>query len=107
MRKSCIRSATILVAGMLMLVTLACFNSGHTNTIVESRFEVATGSVVLGARQLLVDTSNGDVWMLEGDQSPSAQWVLLARGPEDARELTNEQTPPPAMGTSETQPEDD
>ena len=50
------------------------------------RFEVATASVILGARQLLVDTSNGDVWMLEGDRAPEAQWVLLSRGPEDARE---------------------
>ena len=101
-----LRAATILTAATLMLTTFACFNSGpHTNTIAASRFEVATGSVVLGARQLLVDTSNGDVWMLEGDQPPSAQWVLLARGPSDVRKREKVQMPPPPM-RPEIEPED-
>jgi hypothetical protein len=100
------RTAAMLSAAALMLMTFGCFNSGpHTNTIAASRFEVATGSVVLGARQLLVDTSNGDVWMLDGDRAPSAQWVLLARGPEDARELTEEQLPLPSM-RPETEPDE-
>jgi hypothetical protein len=80
-------SATALLLGGLAAVTLGCFNDGQQNTTISAtRFEVATGSVVLGARQLLVDTSNGDVWMLEGDRAPNARWVLLVRGPEDARE---------------------
>ena len=70
---------------------LGCFNSGpHSTTISSTRFAVETGSVVLGARQLLVDTSNGDVWVLEGERNPQARWVLLARGPEDIRVLENE-----------------
>ncbi len=80
-------AALILVFGALSAGSLGCFNEGRTTTIVSAtRFEVTTGSVVLGARQLLVDTANGDVWILEGDRAPGAQWVLLARGPDDARE---------------------
>ena len=56
------------------------------NVVADDRFVVVTGSLVLGARQLLVDSSNGDVWMLDGDRAPEARWVLLSRGPEDARE---------------------
>lgn len=79
----------------------ACFNdnSPQNNDIVaDNRFEVATASVILGARQLLVDTSNGDVWMLEGDRSPQAHWVLLSRGPDDVR------TPEPVEIPHHTQP---
>ncbi len=76
----------------LLLVALAstivgCWNVNRSQNITgDNRFQVATASVILGARQLLVDTSNGDVWMLEGDRAPEARWVLLSRGPEDARE---------------------
>ena len=71
---------------VLASATVACWNQGSKNIIADNRFEVATASLVLGARQLLVDTSNGDVWMLDGDQAPEARWVLLTRGPDDARE---------------------
>lgn len=82
----------LFLVSALGFAALGCFNSGpHSTTVSATRFEVVTGSVVLGARQLLVDTSNGDVWMLEGDRAPDASWVLLARGPEDVREP--EQTP--------------
>jgi hypothetical protein len=71
----------------LVLAGAACFNSPHNNVVeADHRFELTTASVVLGGRQLLVDTSNGDVWMLEGERAPGARWVLLARGPEDLRE---------------------
>jgi hypothetical protein len=77
-------AAVVLVAW----TSVACFNKNQGGHVIkpDSRFEVATASVVLGARQLLVDTSNGDVWMLDGDRAPEAQWLLLARGPEDIRE---------------------
>ena len=76
----------------LLLIALAstivgCWNVNRSQNITgDNRFQVATASVILGARQLLVDTSNGDVWMLEGDRAPEARWVLLSRGPDDARE---------------------
>ena len=98
MKLNRMRAPAILGLGTLVLAALACFNSGpHTTTLAASRFEVATSSVVLGGQQLLVDTSNGDVWVLEGARSPDAHWVLLVRGPEDARKLTEEDMPPPAM----------
>ena len=71
---------------VLVSATVACWNQNQRNIIADNRFEVATASLVLGARQLLVDTSNGDVWMLDGDQAPEARWVLLTRGSDDARE---------------------
>jgi hypothetical protein len=78
--------ALLLVA--LVSTSVACWNVNRSQNITaDNRFEVATGSLVLGARQLLVDTSNGDVWMLDGDRAPEARWVLLSRGPEDVREL--------------------
>jgi hypothetical protein len=52
----------VLLSIAIGMSALACFNSGpHTTTISSTRFEVETASVVLGARQLLVETSNGDV----------------------------------------------
>ncbi len=73
---------------VLASTTVACFNENRSrnNINADNRFEVATASVILGAGQLLVDTSNGDVWMLDGDRAPEARWVLLSRGPDDARE---------------------
>lgn len=91
------RMTAFLVMGC-MLATVACFNNhkAQRNTIeAGNRFEVATASVVLGARQLLVDSSNGDVWVLEGDRAPGAEWVLLTRGPEDAREPEQPEPPTP------------
>ena len=77
--------ALLLIA--LVSTMVGCWNVNRSQTTSASnRFEVATASVILGARQLLVDTSNGDVWMLEGDRAPEARWVLLSRGPDDARE---------------------
>ena len=78
--------ALLLVA--LVSTTAACWNVNRSqnNVVADDRFVVVTGSLVLGARQLLVDSSNGDVWMLDGDRAPEARWVLLSRGPEDARE---------------------
>lgn len=88
------RATSALLSIAIGMSALACFNSGpHTTTISSTRFEVETGSVVLGARQLLVDTSNGDVWVLEGDRALEARWVLLARGPEDIRQLDDDSTP--------------
>lgn len=76
--------AALLCAG-IALFALACWEHGSRNILVESRrFEVVTGSVLLGARQLLVDTATGDVWQLEG-QPP--RWEVLARGPEDVRSV--------------------
>ena len=82
---------------LMLLLTLACFNRNNpqSNILADNRFEGATASSVLGARQLLVDTSNGDVWMLDGDRAPDAQWVLLTRGPEDAREPEPPEIPVP------------
>ena len=52
--------ALLLVA--LVSTSVACWNVNRSQNITaDNRFEVATGSLVLGARQLLVDTSNGDV----------------------------------------------
>ena len=73
---------------------LGCFNSGPHKTMISStRFAVETGSAVLGARQLLLDTSNGDVWVLEGVRDPEPRWVLLARGPEDIRVIEDDLAP--------------
>jgi hypothetical protein len=78
---------------LLLATTTAWYNKGGTHTTISStRFEVTTGSVVLGAKQLLVDTSNGDVWILEGNV-PDAHWVLLARGPEDVRDPPEKDEP--------------
>lgn len=78
------RVLALLCAGSALL-GLACWEHGSRNILVEARrFEVVTGSVLLGARQLLVDTATGDVWQLEG-QPP--RWSLLARGPDDVREV--------------------
>ncbi len=77
--------AAIWIAGITALTT-ACNNGPRVTAVTSTRFEVATASVVLGAKQLLLDTSNGDVWWLEGERSGDAEWVLLARGPEDVRE---------------------
>ena len=88
-------AAAMLIA---LLTTVACFNRNNPQNnkiIADNRFEVATASVVLGASQLLVDTSNGDVWVLDGDRAPDAQWVLLTRGPEDAREPEPVEIPVP------------
>lgn len=82
------------IRALLLVIALAstivgCWNvnkSQRNDIVADNRFVVATGSVILGAPQLLVDTSNGDVWMLQGDLAPEARWVLLSRGPEDARE---------------------
>jgi hypothetical protein len=88
------RATSILAAVATATLAIGCFNSGpYSTTVSSSRFEVETGSVVLGARQLLVDTSNGDVWALEGGRDAEGQWVLLARGPEDARLLDGDATP--------------
>ena len=78
--------ALLLVA--LLSTSAACWNVNRSqnNVVPDDRFVVVTGSLVLGARQLLVDSWNGDVWMLDGDRAPEAHWVLLSRGPEDARE---------------------
>lgn len=91
---------------LLASTALACFNDNspqHVDIAADNRFQVATASVILGARQLLVDTSNGDVWMLEGDRAPEARWVLLSRGPDDARKLEpleagHPEQPPPEEG---------
>ena len=91
----------------LLLIALAstivgCWNVNRSQNITaDNRFQVATASVILGARQLLVDTSNGDVWMLEGDRAPEARWVLLSRGPEDVRE------PEPVVAPEEESEEDE
>jgi hypothetical protein len=82
------KTVASLSLSLLCVLAFGCFNEGRRVTAVSSsRFELETGSVVLGAKQLLVDTANGDVWILEGGRAPDAKWVLLARGPEDAREL--------------------
>ena len=88
---------TIAFAGVAAAaLATACFNGNSPTSItLDNRFEVTTASVVLGARQLLVDTSNGDVWMLQGDRAPGAEWVLLTRGPDDARELEPIELPEP------------
>ena len=80
------RHVLIAAAVLATLLGISCHNGPRNIEVSSTRFEVATGSVVLGARQLLVDTSNGDVWILEGTRPGVAQWALLARGPEDARE---------------------
>ena len=91
----------------LAILALGCFNSGRqTTTISSSRFEVETGSVVLGAKQLLVDTSNGDVWILEGGGPPNAEWILLARGPEDVREPLVEVEEVDPTAPPESEPEE-
>jgi len=90
------RAIALALAAGCVLMASACFNGNGPKTVVTGdRFEVATASVVLGARQLLVDSSNGDVWVLEGDGAPEARWVLLARGPEDARQIEPRQVPEP------------
>ncbi len=89
--------ALLLIA--LASTVVACWNVNRSqNVIAGNRFEVATASVILGAGQILVDTSNGDVWMLEGNRAPEARWVLLSRGPDDAREPEPEPVEPQDIG---------
>ncbi len=71
----------------LCLLASACWESRSRNTVVAGgRFHVvATAASDLGS-QLLVDSGTGDLWELERGNDGSA-WVLLARGPEDLRDL--------------------
>ncbi len=80
------RQTTLAVVVASILAGVGCFNEGgHNYEVSATRFEVVTGSPLLGARQLLVDQSNGDVWVLDGTAAPNAKWVLLSRGPKDVR----------------------
>ena len=63
----------------------ACDNGPRITTVSATHFEVVTGSIVLGGRPLLVDTSNGDVWILEGERSDNPHWSIFTRGPDDVR----------------------
>ena len=91
-------------ATCIALFGVACNNGPRVTTISSTRFEVTTGSVVLGAKQLLVDTSNGDTWILEGERSAEPRWVLRARGPEDVREPIAKDLLAQAGGNDEASP---
>jgi hypothetical protein len=82
-RKSILTAALV----ALCLLASACWESRSRNTVVAGgRFHVvAAAASDLGA-QLLVDSATGDLWKLEQGNDGSA-WVLLARGPEDHRDL--------------------
>jgi hypothetical protein len=81
---------TSIVAGVLVAIAVlasACWESRSRNTVVAGgRFQLEAAAASDLGPQLLLDSATGDLWKLE-ERSDGRSWVLLARGPEDLRDL--------------------
>lgn len=52
---------------------------------------IEAGRTAIDGSHFLLDTATGDVWRLDSRDGESGSWVRLGAGPEDARDLADEE----------------
>ncbi len=77
------RLAATALLGLAAVASSACWESQSRNTVVfGERFRFAPGADAGDGRPLLLDSTTGDVWRLEGTGADRFSWTLLTRGPD-------------------------
>ena len=71
----------------VMLLAGGCWESRSRNIAVSGGRFRAFDSGTQPGKQRLIDSATGDTWRLESTGEDEPTWVLIARGPDDARAI--------------------